>query len=118
VTEEPRIIVAEARDEVEAAIWTDALIAAGIPAASYARGVGAALGGASAPGWSVFPVVVDRGQLGAARTVIADLGGGQALAPYRDSASARKRQSQALFVVLGVVILVLAAALGARLAAG
>jgi hypothetical protein len=82
------VVVAVASDAIEAAIWRDALHDAGIPAAVYERGVGAALGGANTFGAS-YPLLVDRGQVAAARNVIADLGGAVALAPVHDERAVR-----------------------------
>ncbi|MGE5595859.1 MAG: hypothetical protein ACM3S1_07475 [Hyphomicrobiales bacterium] len=110
------IVVAEALDPVQAGIWVDALRAAGIEAGTYERSVSAAFGGAAIGGAS-YPVLVDSGNLGAARTVIAELSGGAVLAPYRDSAAQRERRTQALRVVLGVVVVALVMALILRFAA-
>ncbi|MCC7365720.1 MAG: hypothetical protein IT303_15255 [Dehalococcoidia bacterium] len=99
-------VVAIARDAVEAAIWTDALRDAGIEAAAFERGPGAALGGA-APPWSSYPVVVPAGRLAAARNVIAELAGGAVLAPYRDIAEERARRARVLWVAGGAAAVVL-----------
>ncbi|MBI5949062.1 MAG: hypothetical protein HY875_13060 [Chloroflexi bacterium] len=109
-----RVVVAEASDPVQAAIWIDALHAAGIEASSFERGVGAALGGAATPGWAVYPVLVASTDIGAARNVVAELAGGAALAPIPDHGAARERSQQALRVAGGAVLLVIVLALLAR----
>ncbi|MGI8927661.1 MAG: hypothetical protein ACR2HN_13615 [Tepidiformaceae bacterium] len=81
------VVVAQAGDAVEAAIWVDALRDAGIEAGSFERGVGAALGGAATPGWAVYPVLVAMDSLEAARSVIAELGGAAALSRWPDDPS-------------------------------
>jgi len=115
---EPPAVVAEASDAIEAAIWVDALRAAGVEAASFERGVGSALGGAVAPGWARFPVLVPAADLGTARNVIAELAGGAVLAPYRDAAASRVFQRRLLLVMGAVAVAVLVAGLFARFAAG
>src|ERR1035437_4084845 len=70
-TSPARVVVAEAPDAVTAAIWVDALRDAGINAASFSRGHGAAFGGAEA--FATHIVLVDREYFAAARTVIAEL---------------------------------------------
>lgn len=87
------IVVAEAPDELQAAIWVDALRDAGVQAAMFERGVGAALGG-SVTSWSRYPVIVSEEHLLAARNIIAELGGASSLAPYRDPAALRARQTR------------------------
>ncbi len=113
-----RVVVAEASDPVQAAIWVDALKAAGIEAASFERGVGAALGGAATPGWAVYPVLVAAADIGAARNVVAEIAGGAALAPIRDEAAARERAQRALRVAGGAVLVVVVLALLARTLGG
>jgi hypothetical protein len=108
------VTVAEASDPVEAAIWVDALRDAGIEAQSYERGVGAALGGAMTIGASVYPIVVAAEQLGAARNVVAELGGAGALSPYRDPAEAASRSRSVLFIASAVVAAIVLAGLLAR----
>ena len=111
------VVVAEAPDAVQAAIWVDALRNAGIVARTFERGVGAALGGASHLG-AVYPVVVANDEVGAARTVIADLSGAGALAPYRDRRDARSGQRRALALVGVIMAGVLVAGVLARVLAG
>jgi hypothetical protein len=115
---EPPAVVAEASDPLEAAIWVDALRAAGVEAVSFERGVGSALGGAVAPGWSRFPVLVPAADLGTARNVIAELAGGAALAPYRDAAASRKFQRRLLLVMAGVAVAIVVAGVIGRVVAG
>lgn len=110
------VVVAVASDAIEAAIWRDALHDAGIPAAVYERGVGAALGGANTFGAS-YPLLVDRGQVAAARNVIADLGGAVALAPVHDERAVRERRQRALFVAGAIVTLILALGVLSRVVA-
>lgn len=112
------VVVAEARDPLQAGIWIDALARAGISATSFERGVGAALGGASAPGWSVYPVVVSRDHLVDARNVIAELDGAAFLAPLSDSSAAAARQRRAIIVIGAVVAGILALALLAAVFSG
>jgi len=111
------VVVAEAPDAVRAAIWVDALRSAGITASTFERGVGAALGGASPLG-AVYPVVVSNDDVGAARTVIADLAGASALAPYRDRGDARSGQRRVLILMAIIMGGVLGAGVLARLLAG
>lgn len=105
------VVVATARDPIEAEIWVAALRDAGLEAATFERGPGAALGGASVP-WAMHSVVVPGEQLGAARNVLADLAGAAVLAPYRDPEEARDQREGilkfALAVVVGAVLLALA----------
>lgn len=108
-TRQATIVVAQASDEIEAAIWVDALRDAGVKAATFERGVGAALGGTTTP-WSSYPVVVAEEDLLTARNVIAELGGAGSLAPYHDPAAVRERQSRVL--VVGVVTIVAVVAAG------
>ncbi len=118
MSEGARVVVAEASDPVEAAIWVDALKAAGIDAASFERGVGAALGGAATPGWAVYPVLVAAADIGAARNVVAEFAGGTALAPIPDAAAARERSQRALRIAGGAVVVVIVLALLARTLGG
>lgn len=111
-------VVAVAGDPITASIWADALRAAGIETRVFERGEGAALGGALTPGMAVFPVVVERGSLGAARSVIADLAGASALAPFPDRAAAQEGRRRALMVTFGIVLAVLAAGAIARVVTG
>jgi hypothetical protein len=112
------VVVAEAEDAVEAAIWVDALRQAGIEATAFERGVGAALGGASPPGWVAYPVVVSSDRIGPARDVIAELAGGSVLAPFRDRRDLRRGQRHAITLVLAVTGGGLLAAMAARLLLG
>lgn len=106
-------VVARANDPIEANIWVDALRDAGIQAAAFETGAGAALGGATAHGFAAYPIVVARDDLAHARNVIADLAGGAALAPFpNDEAAAASRRRIigvaasviGLFVAVGVLV--------------
>jgi hypothetical protein len=103
------LVVAEARDPIQAQIWVDALRDHGIKASSFERGVGGALGGAVTAGMAIYPIIVAIEDLGAARNVIADLDGAVYLSPVRDRATAQAAQRRALtiagFVVVGIVVL-------------
>ncbi len=112
------VVVAEARDVVEAQIWIDALRDAGIPATTFERGVGAALGGAMTAGWARYPVLVPQGEMAAARNVVAELGGAAFLAPVADLAAARRKQSRALLTVGWIVAVIVVLAVVSRLVAG
>jgi hypothetical protein len=111
-----RIVVAEAPDAVTAAIWVDALRDAGINAATFSRGHGAALGGAEA--FATHVVLVDSENFAAARTVIAELGGASKLAPIPDHKVEAQRQRGALIAVGSIVAVILAAAVLGRLLTG
>lgn len=89
------VVVAVAGDAIAAAIWVDALRAAGIEAVSFERGVGAAFGGAESVA-STHPVLVPASSLVPARNVIAELAGGGALAPVRDDTNEPPRRQEAL----------------------
>jgi len=117
MAEDYAVVVAEAPDAVRAAIWVDALRSAGIAARTFERGVGAALGGALSFG-AVYPVVVSNDDVGAARTVIADLAGASALARYRDRRDARSSQRRVLILLAIIMGGVLGAGVIARLLAG
>jgi hypothetical protein len=112
------VVVAEARDAIEASIWVDALREAGVSASVYERGVGAALGGAATPGFSAYPVIVGRGELGRARSVIAEMAGAAVLSTFRDAESARAGQRRALITAAVVVVSVLVLGTLARVVAG
>jgi hypothetical protein len=112
------VVVAEASDPVQAEIWVDALRDAGIEAATFERGVGAALGGAVTSGVSRFPVIVASTDLLAARNVISELDGANHLAPFRDAEDQRERRSRALFTVAAIVALIILLAGASRIAAG
>ncbi|HXU24600.1 MAG TPA: hypothetical protein VN697_11275 [Tepidiformaceae bacterium] len=99
---EETVIVAESADRVEAEIWLDALRSAGIPAAIFERGPGAAMGGAMAPAFARYPVLVSRSNFAPARNVIADMAGGSALSPVRDSLASSRASLNAV-LVMGVV---------------
>lgn len=75
---DPAVEVAEARSELEATLWVDALRAAGIQARSFPRGVQGAFGG-SASLTSSHVVVVPASRLEEAEAVIAGLAGEEAL---------------------------------------
>ena len=110
------VVVAEAPDPVQAGIWVDALRQAGVAAATFERGAGAALGGAATPGFAAYPIIVSTTDLGAARSVIAELAGAAVLAPYRDGRETRGAQRLALLAVGAVIIAGLLMAVAARLA--
>jgi hypothetical protein len=105
------VVVAQATDPLQADIWIDALRQAGIAATTFERGVGAALGGASAPGWSVYPVFVSRDDLGAARSVIADIDGAAVLAPVPGASGEQAGPRRALMAVASVVAVITVLAL-------
>ena len=111
-------LVAEAADPIQAQIWVSALREAGIEAATFERGVGAALGGAVTSGVSRFPVVVARDDLVGARNVIAELDGAVHLAPIDDPEGQRAARRRVLVTVTTAAAVILAIAVGARLAAG
>jgi len=112
-----RVTVAVAESAVQAEIWMDALRRAGIQAMSFERGPGAAMGGAATV-VSAFPVLVGAAELGAARSVIADIEGARVLAPFEDTVEPPAWLRYALLVAaLGVAVLVLLAA-GTRFAGG
>jgi hypothetical protein len=99
------LVVAEARDELEAGIWVDALRQAGVRAGTFERSVGGALGGA-VTGAAVYPVMVDGDDFGRARNVIAELGAAERLAPFRERGLERERARRGLLlaaVVVGVI---------------
>lgn len=107
------VVVANASDAIEAAIWKDALADAGIPAATFERGPGAALGGASGGRISAYPVVVSRDDLARARNVIADVAGASAIAPVPDESAMAARRTRilrmaglaiALFLAGGLIV--------------
>lgn len=75
-----RALVAVGRNAIEASIWVDALRSAGIDARSFEQSTGAALGAADVLA-ARFPIFVPAGEIGRARSVIADLAGGSVLAP-------------------------------------
>lgn len=111
-------VVAEAQDPLQAEIWLDSLRSAGIDASSFERGVGAALGGAMISGFAVYPIVVARADLSAARSVIARVAGASAIAPVRDTADTRAAQHRALIAVAVIAVAVLVAGVFGRLFAG
>ena len=110
------VVVAEARNPLEAVLWVDALKAAGIRATSFERSVGPAMGGATAL-FASFPVLVPSDSIGAARSVIADIAGATRLSAYRDAGDARSRQTQAFGLVGAIVAFIVVAAIIARLLA-
>lgn len=114
---EPAALVAKASDQVEAQIWLAALRDAGIEAATFEVGVGAALGGA-VTGIARFPILVARRDLAGARNVIADLDGAARLAPVPDPIRTQRHQRQALGMVLGSGAVILVVAIVARLLSG
>ena len=94
------VVVAEAGDSLEAAIWVDALQAAGIDARTFERGVGAALGGAVTTGFARYPVVVSSDDVGEARNVIADMGGAASLAPVEEPGERGRAQQRGLVIAV------------------
>jgi len=105
-----RALVAVGRNAVEATIWVDALRAAGIDARSFEQSTGAALGAADVFA-ARYPIFVPAGELGAARSVIAELAGGSVLAPVTDAVSAVPWRAIVLFgYVLAAIVLVVAVA--------
>lgn len=111
-TSAARVVVAEAPDAVTAAIWVDALRDAGINAASFSRGHGAAFGGAEA--FAIHIVLVDENRIADARTVIAELDGASRLAPIPNRKAEAQRQRGALIAVASIVAAIIAAALMGR----
>ena len=111
-------VVATARDALEAGIWVDSLRQAGIEAAMYEQGPGAALGGASVP-WASYRVIVAAADLGQARSIIADVAGdASVLEPYRDRNSARTAgHGRLLQVAVAAVAVAVGLALALRLLA-
>jgi hypothetical protein len=114
----PTLVVAEALDPLQADIWLRALREAGIEAASFERGVGAALGGAVTAGSARYPIVVAEADIGAARSVIADLSGASAIAPVRARADVRASQRRALLTVAAVVVGIVILGVLSRIVAG
>jgi len=112
------VAVARASDAITASIWVDALRRAGIDAGVFERSESAALGGAAMPGFSVFPVLVDREHLGTARSVIADLAGASVLEPLPDHEAEHASRRRALLFAAVLVGAILVAGLLARLATG
>jgi len=102
------VVVAEAMDALQANMWVDALHRSGIDATTFERGAGAALGGAAIPSLTVYPVVVNSDSLGAARSVIADLGGAGVLAPYRGPRESRAHRPAAIATIVLTVVFALA----------
>ena len=74
-------VVAETGDELEANLWAAALRDAGLRTEVLMRGPAAALGGVAAFPSSTYQLIVDRSRIDLARSLIADLGGAQRLAP-------------------------------------
>lgn len=112
------VVVAVAGDAVEAAIWVDALRAAGVEASSFERSEGAAMGGAVLSGWATYPVLVRRERLAAARSVVSELAGGAVLAPLPDEQWERDARRKAVLVAGAIVAGVLALAVAARVLVG
>lgn len=103
------MLVAVGRNAVEAAIWVDALRAAGVDARSFEQSAGAALGAAEVFA-ARFPVFVPEGQIGLARSVIADLADGSVLAPIASGGGPSPGQ---ILATAGAAILVIAALVAA-----
>ena len=97
------VVVAEAGDSLEAAIWIDALQAAGIEARTFERGVGAALGGAATVGFARYPLVVSREDLAQARSIIAEMGGAGSLSPIEEPGDRQQAQRRGL-AMAGLII--------------
>ena len=110
------VVVAEASDPVQAAIWLDALRDAGVEANSYERGVGAALGGAMTPGFARYPVVVGETDLVCARNVISEISGGGVLSPLPDPEAKNAARQRVLMLVGAVVVVILVMGLLSQLA--
>ena len=108
-------VVATAGDAIEAEIWVAALRDAGIEAATFERGPGAALGGATVP-WASYTVIVPASRLAAARNVLAELAGASVLAPYRAPSDVRDQRQIILKFALGIVIAAILLALVLRFA--
>ncbi|GBD24488.1 hypothetical protein HRbin29_02166 [bacterium HR29] len=108
------VVVARTSDPAALAFWLTALEEAGIPAASYEEGIGAAVGGGSLPAFSAFAVVVPRSMLAEARTVIAECGGAGALAAVPGTGLSPLVR-WATLVVLGSVAAAVGAAVAVRL---
>lgn len=107
------VVVAQTSDRVQAEIWVDALHEAGIEASLFERGLGAAFGGATTP-FAVYPVLVAEGDIGRARSVIAELSGASQLSPVRDSAESRRVQRNALLTVIVIAIAIVVAGVAGR----
>jgi hypothetical protein len=107
-------MVAEAPNAVDAAIWVDALISAGIDARTFERGVGAALGGAATV-LARYPVLVPRVALVPSRNLLSDLGGARILSPYKDPETTRHAQRQIVTTAAVAIAAIIAAGLLARL---
>ena len=114
----PTMVVAEAPDPIQADIWISALRDAGIQAAAFERGVGSALGGAVTAGIARYPIIVAETDLGAARNVIAELGGASAISPFRDRKDLHESQRRALLTVGAIVVGILVLGVLARVVAG
>ncbi len=112
------VVVAESSDPVEAEIWLDALRSAGIQAAVFERGPGAALGGAVTAGFAHYPVLVARPDFAAARNVIAEVAGGHRLAPLTDLSRTSRAQRNALLAIAAITVGIVVAGLLARVVAG
>lgn len=104
------VVVARTSDLAALAYWLTALVEAGIPAASYEEGIGAAVGSGLLPGHTGFAVVVPRVRLADARTVIAECGGASALAPVPATGASGLQRWATIAVATGVAALVLVAA--------
>ena len=111
-------VVAESQDVLDAVLWVEALEQAGIRAKHFEQGLGGAYGGAWAGPLTRHCVVVSRDDLGRARSVIAEIAGATRLSPYDDPEEQRERARFAAVMVGAAVLLVVAAALAARLLAG
>ncbi|MEX2081756.1 MAG: hypothetical protein WEC33_09080 [Dehalococcoidia bacterium] len=95
---------------MQAQIWIDALRDAGLEAGTFERGPGPALGGAVTPGFAAYVVIVRRTEVARARSVIAEISGGEVLAPLPDEQEESRRRAAALLtvgLVVGVILLLL-----------
>lgn len=101
------VVVAVARDPIEAGHWVNELQHRGIEAATFERGVGAALGGAETGRLARYPVIVAEEDLGRARNVISDVGGAQFLAPVREEGELQSRRVRLMLTFAGAIIVVL-----------
>jgi hypothetical protein len=101
------VVVAVARDPVEAGHWVSELQGRGIEAASFERGVGAALGGAETGRLARYPVIVAEEDLAHARSVISEVAGASVLAPVREAGELQSRRVRLMLTFAGVIIVVL-----------
>lgn len=106
--------IADAPDPVTAEIWLAELRATGIPAGTFERGVGGALGGAATTWQASYPVIVGESDAFRARDIIAGLGGGEflrAAVPPGGEQSGRQLVAIGLGAAIAAALLVAAAVL-------